>query len=238
MLKNLNNKNVLVIGGSSGIGFATAQMAHEAGAKVTLAARDALRLAEAADRIGGVLATREVDLRDDASVAALFDQAAPFDHVIVTASQVKIAPVRDLPLEDAFASFDSKFWGFYRVARHAAICEGGSLSVVSGYLANRPVAGRSLMVAINAALEGLTRGLALELAPVRVNALSPAMVQTEMWNGLSEADRQALFAKTAESYPAGVIGRPEDVAAQILLLAASPYATGTVVMLDGGASLI
>lgn len=238
MLKNLKDKRILVIGGSSGIGFATAQMAGDAGAEVTLAARDPERLAEAARRIGGAIATREVDLLDDASVAALFDASAPYDHVVVTASQVRIAPVRELPLEDAMASFDSKFWGFYRVARHAEIREGGSLSVVSGYLASRPVAGRSLMGAINGALEALTRGLALELAPVRVNALSPAMVRTEMWEGIPEADRAALFAKTAESYPAGVIGRPEDVAAQLLLLAASPYATGTVVMLDGGASLI
>lgn len=112
------------------------------------------------------------------------------------------------------------------------------MCVVSGYLASRPVAGRSLMVAINAALEALTRGLALELAPVRVNAVSPALVETEMWSGLDADARRTLFDNTAQSYPAGVIGRPEDIAAQILLLAATPYATGTVVMLDGGASLI
>ncbi len=238
MLKDLKDARVLVVGGSSGIGFATARMAHEAGARVTLAARSEEKLTQAAGRIGGDVDIRTVDICDEASVMTLFSGAAPYDHVVVTASEVRIAPVRELPLAAARDAFDSKFWGFYRVARHASVAEGGSLSVVSGYLASRPVAGRSLMVAINAALEALTRGLALEFAPVRVNAVSPALVETEMWSGLETEARRALFDRTAQSYPAGVTGRPEDIAAQILLLASTPYATGTVVMLDGGASLV
>jgi NAD(P)-dependent dehydrogenase (short-subunit alcohol dehydrogenase family) len=145
--------------------------------------------------------------------------------------------VRELPIETARAAFDSKFWGFYRVARAASIAPNGSLSVVSGFLASRPAAGRALMGAINAALENLVKGLALELKPVRVNAVSPGVTDTPMWGGLSDDARRAMFERVASTYPAGCVGRPEDIARQLLLLAATPYATGTVVVLDGGASI-
>jgi NAD(P)-dependent dehydrogenase (short-subunit alcohol dehydrogenase family) len=150
---------------------------------------------------------------------------------------VKIAAVRELPLETARASFESKFWGFYNVARAANITPGGSLTVIAGFLATRPAAGRALMGAINGALESLVQGLALELKPVRVNALSPGMVETEMWSGMTIETREAAFAKVRATYPAGCIGQPEDIARQILLLAATPFATGTIVTLDGGASI-
>ena len=234
---DFNGARILVIGGSSGIGQAVAAIAHKAGAAVTIASRTPDRLQAAAAEIGADVSTQIVDILDEASVQALFD-GPEYDHVVVTASAVRIAPVRELPLETAQLAFDSKFWGFYRVARHARIKAGGSLGVVSGYLATRPVAGRALMSAINASLEALTRGLALELKPVRVNAVSPAMVKTPMWAGLNDSDREALYARTAAGYPAGVIGQPGDVATQLLLLASLPYATGTVVMLDGGASLV
>ena len=141
-------------------------------------------------------------------------------------------------MPDALAAFDSKYWGFYRIARAARIASRGSLGVVAGFLATRPVAGRALMGSINAALEALVRGLALELKPVRVNAVSPALVDTEMWNGMATADRERMLAQASQTYPAGVVGMPDDVARQLLLLAATRYATGTIVTLDGGASLV
>lgn len=148
-----------------------------------------------------------------------------------------MAAVRDLPMQTARDAVDSKFWGFYRVARHANIRAGGSLSVVSGFLAKRPTASRALMGAINGGLESLVQGLALELKPVRVNAVSPALVRSEMWSSMDPEAREAMYQSTAANYPAGVIGQPEDIARQLLLLAATPYATGTIVTLDGGASI-
>lgn len=232
---DLSGSRVLVVGGSSGIGFATARLAAQLGASVVIASRSAERVANAAQAIGAE--GRVLDLTDNAAVEAFFEGAAPYDHVVVTGSEVRMAAVRDLPLDDAAAAMDSKFWGFYRLARAAAIKPGGSLGVVSGFLAHRPAAGRALMGAINAALEALVKGLALELKPVRVNAVSPAVTVTEMWSGLDEAARQAMFARVAASYPAGRPGEPDEIARQLLLLAATPYATGTVVVLDGGASI-
>lgn len=228
---------MLVIGGSSGIGLATARLAEQLGAAVTIASRSADKVAAAAIAIGPAVEARTLDLTSEASVEAFFSAEPAFDHVIVTGSQVSMAAVRDLSLESAYAAMNSKFWGFYRAARAAKITPGGSLSVVSGFLASRPAAGRALMGAINAGLEALVRGLALELKPVRVNAVSPAVVATEMWSGMDQAARAAMFERVSASYPAGRPGEPEEVARQLLLLAATGYATGTIVMLDGGASI-
>ncbi len=234
---DLAGQRVLVIGGSSGIGFATARLAAELGAAVTIASRSADKIAAAANAIGGAVEARTVDLTSDASVEAFFAGTDAYHHIIVTGSQVGMAAVRDLPQDTAYAAMDSKFWGFYRVARAAKIKPGGSLSVVSGFLASRPAAGRALMGAINAALEALVRGLALELKPVRVNAVSPAVVATEMWSGLSAEARGAMFDRVSAAYPAGRPGEPVEIARQLLLLAATGYATGTIVTLDGGASI-
>lgn len=231
---DFTTKEILVIGGSSGIGLATARLAQSLGGRVTIASRSPAKVAAAAKTLGAASAVLDVT---DTQMVETFLAAREWDHIVVTGSDVKMAAVKTLALPDATAAMDSKFWGFYRVARAARIRPGGSLSVVAGFLATRPAAGRALMGAINAALESLVRGLALELKPVRVNALSPAVVDTEMWHGLGEQARQAMLKTMAEKYPAGCIGTPEDIARMLLLLAATPYATGTVVTLDGGASL-
>ncbi|MBO9707349.1 MAG: SDR family oxidoreductase [Caulobacter sp.] len=234
---DFSGQRVLVIGGSSGIGLATAKLAVELGAVVTIASRSADKVSSAVRTIGSSVSGHALDLTNDMDVEAFFASASAFDHVVVTGSQVSIAAVRDLPLETAYAAVNSKFWGFYRVARAAKISPGGSLSVVSGFLASRPAAGRALMGAINAGLEALVRGLALELKPIRVNAVSPAVVRTEMWEGMPQEARAAMYARTSAAYPAGRVGEPQDIARQLLLLAATGYATGTIVMLDGGASI-
>jgi NAD(P)-dependent dehydrogenase (short-subunit alcohol dehydrogenase family) len=231
----LTNQKVLVIGGSTGIGFATAKLAKDLGADVTIGSRSDDNVRAATTGIGA--SGKVVDITSDDSVANFFADGTVWDHVIVTASQVKIAPVRDLPLDTARASFDSKFWGFYRVAKAASIKPGGSLGVLAGYLAKRPVAGRALMGAINGALESLVQGLALELKPVRVNAVSPGTVESTMWKDMTEEARQAMYDRVRATFPAGCVGQPDDIARQLLLLAATPFATGVIVTLDGGASI-
>jgi NAD(P)-dependent dehydrogenase (short-subunit alcohol dehydrogenase family) len=234
---DFSGQQVLVVGGTSGIGFATAKIATSLGAKVTVASRSQEKIEAAIGKLGRSASGKVLDVTNDAGVETFFSDGALYDHIIVTGSDVRIAAVRELPLTAAQASFDSKFWGFYRIAKAARIKPGGSLEVIAGFLATRPAAGRALMGAINGAIESLVQGLALELKPVRVNAVSPAMVDTEMWAGMSSETREATFAKLRQIYPAGVIGRPEDIARQLLLLAATPYATGTIVTLDGGASI-
>lgn len=229
---------VLVVGGSSGIGEATAQAFASEGAQVVIASRHQDKLDAAAARIGHGVATAVLDTTDDAAVEAYFAAAGSFDHIVVSAAQTPGGPVRALPLADAYAAMDSKFWGAYRVARAAKIAERGTLTLVSGFLSVRP-GEWVLQGAINAALEALGRGLALELAPdkVRVNTVSPGMIATPLWGGMPAAEREAMYARAAETLPARAMGHPEDIANAVLFLASTPYATGSTVLVDGGGAI-
>lgn len=132
---------------------------------------------------------------------------------------------------------ESKFWGAYRVARAARIKDEGSLTFVSGFLSVRPSTSSVLQGAINAALEALARGLALELAPIRVNAVSPGLIETPLWSKMPEDKRDAMFASAAERLPVRRIGQPEDIANAVLFLATTPFATGSTVRVDGGGAI-
>lgn len=234
---DFTGQRLLVLGGTSGIGLATARLAADLGAEVHVASRSAQKVRAAVELIGAGARGAVLDLTDAAAVEAFFANAPAWDHVVVTGSDVSMAAVRELPLAQARQAVESKYWGFYHVARFANLRPGGSLSVVAGFLASRPVASRALMGSINAALEALVKGLALELRPVRVNAVSPGVVMTEMWSGLTDEARQAMVDKVSASYPAGRPGEADEIARQLLLLAATGYATGVIVTLDGGASI-
>src|SRR5271170_4431338 len=172
MSDELQGARVLVVGGSSGIGLATAAAAAKAGASVTIASRSKPKLDAALAGIGGDARAVVLDTGDEAAVERFFANEAAWDHVIVSAAQTSSGPVRTLGLVEAKAAMESKFWGAYRVARAVKIREGGSLTLVSGLLSVRPSASSVLQGAINAALEALARGLALEFAPIRVNTVS------------------------------------------------------------------
>ena len=231
-LADLAGQRVLVIGGGSGIGLATAQCAAAQGARVTIAGRDAAKLAAAVATLGEDAAIASFDMTDAGQVESFFAGAPAFDHVVVTAAALHSGPVRELPLDKARAAFDSKFWGPYLVARFARIAGQGSLTLVSGAAARRPRAGRGAVAAASAAIEALTRVLAAELAPVRVNCVSPGLVDTPMLR----AARAAIA--PPPGLATGRIGRSEEIAFQILACAANPYMTGVIVDVDGGLSLI
>ncbi len=237
LFKTLRGQRVLVVGGSSGIGLATAAAALQLEADVTIASRSQPKIDAACAKLGSAVQGVVLDTGDEASVERIFAEATPFDHVVVTAAQVRMAPVRELPMDQAMAVMNSKFWGAYRVARAASINKEGSLTLVSGFLAQRPRKGAALVGAVNAGLDGLARGLALELAPVRVNAVSPGLVKTPIYDGMPDAARQAMFDAAAERLPVGHVGLPEHLALQIIACLLNPYMTGSVIYVDGGGLL-
>ncbi len=178
-----------------------------------------------------------LDILDADAAEAFFIDRAPFKHVVIAASSTKTSSVADLPLVDAKAAMESKFWGAYRVARFAKISEGGSLTFVSRVLARRPSAASVLQGAINAALEGLARGLALERAPTRVNTISPGLVDTPLHAGMADGARQAMFDKAIDRLPAHRVGQPADIASAILFVAGNSFVTGSTIIVDGGGSI-
>jgi NAD(P)-dependent dehydrogenase (short-subunit alcohol dehydrogenase family) len=236
-MNNFTEQKVLIVGGSSGIGAATARLFAALGANVTIASRSEKKLAAAAAEMGGAVRTVVLDTGDAAAVDAYFSDSGPFDHVVFSAAQTLSGPVRELPLADARAAMESKFWGTYRIARAARIANGGSLTLISGFLSIRPSKTAALQGAINAAIEALARGLALELSPVRVNAVSPGLVVTPLWSGMNERARQGMYDAAAAHLPARRVGRPEDIANAVIYLAATPYATGSTVLVDGGGAI-
>jgi NAD(P)-dependent dehydrogenase (short-subunit alcohol dehydrogenase family) len=229
----LAGKKVVVVGGSSGIGLATAELARREGADVIIASRNVDRLDAVAARFNAIAIP--ADVTSDESIADLFRRCGPVDHVVVTAAQLRTGPFKTVSMDDVRATMESKFWGAWRVARSADIRPGGSLTLVSGYLSIRPRPNSAIVSAANGAIESLARSLALELAPVRVNAVSPGIIDTPIRAAMPEEARRDLLARTAAGLPVGRVGVGEDIARQILAFMTIGFATGSIVYIDGGA---
>jgi NAD(P)-dependent dehydrogenase (short-subunit alcohol dehydrogenase family) len=229
----LTGKKVVVVGGSSGIGLATAELARREGADVIIASRNVDRLDAVANRLNAIAIP--ADVTSDDSIIDLFRRCGPVDHVVVTAAQLRSGPFKTVSMEDVRATMESKFWGAWRVARAADIRPGGSLTLVSGYLSIRPRPNAAIVGAANGALESLARSLALELAPVRVNAVSPGIIDTPIRAAMPEAARRDMLGKIAAALPVGRVGVGEDIAQQILTFMTNGFMTGSIVYLDGGA---
>jgi len=235
-MSGLQASRVVVLGGSSGIGLATAQAAAAAGAHVTIASRSAERLRAALDGLGPQAASHVLDVRQDAAMEAFF-VGAEWDHLVIASAETRTGGTRSLPMDDAYAAMDSKFWGAYRAARAARIRAGGSITLVAGGLAIKPSAEGVLQGAINAALESLGRGLALELAPVRVNTISPGLIETPLQTRLGAAAWQKRREQAIAHLPLHRVGQAEDIAQAILFLMTSPFTTGATLRVDGGSAI-
>jgi NAD(P)-dependent dehydrogenase (short-subunit alcohol dehydrogenase family) len=232
---HMKNTTVVVIGGLSGIGRAVAEQAAAAGARVIAAGRRA-----APPDFPSRIEAAYIDVANDASVDAFFSAIGPFDHLVVTAGPViASAKLQDLKVEQAIAAFNVKFFGQLRVAQQAArtIKPSGSITLTSGLLARKAVPGGLVKAAMNAATDIMGKTLAKELAPVRVNVVSPGMVKTGMWGEMSEADRQEMAARVGAGIPVGRVGQPADLAQAYLMLMRNGFMSGSVVDVDGGGLL-
>jgi NAD(P)-dependent dehydrogenase (short-subunit alcohol dehydrogenase family) len=233
----IEGQSVVIIGGSSGMGLAIAKKALDAGADVTIAGRSQAKLDEARQAITGDVTTHTVDVSEEQSVKTLFSKIGPFDHLVVPGSSVRTGSLRELSLADARASMDSKFWGQYLAARYAQIRSRGSITLFSGILSRRPSARLASLASINAAVEALGRALAVELAPIRVNVISPGTTDTPAYAGMPADVRAEMFAASAERTLVGRVGSPEDIASAALELMCNSFITGIVVDVDGGGLL-
>lgn len=234
------SQTVLIIGGTSGMGRDTAKLLASRGDAVIVAGRTQTRAQATARDIGGGAVGLEINLTDMDSIRAAAAATGPIDHLVLSAAALAYAPFRELAIDDARNVFEAKFWGYYRAVQvfGPLLPDTGSITFFSGVAADRPVPGTVAVTAVNAAVEGLTRSLAVELAPVRVNAVNPGMTDTEGWSRLPDDQKAAVFEQQAKSLPTGRIGRPEDLASTVLRLIDNGFTTGTIHHVDGGARLV
>lgn len=236
----LKDKKVVIIGGSSGIGLACAQAAAAMGAYVLIAGRSQERLLKALDEIDGEAEGHLLDVTREAEVAEFFTRLGTLDHLVTTAASGADGGFLTQPSAAVQEVFASKFWGQYHAARYAApsINPGGSITLFAGVASQKPVPGLVAYAAVNGAIEGLCRTLAVELAPLRVNVVSPGIVDTPAYAGMSEEARRAMFASLAGQLPVKRVGRPEDIAQAVIYLMQNGYTSGTVLNVDGGHRLV
>ena len=233
----LDGARILIVGGGSGIGFAVARAAKAEGSAVTLASTNADKLALAAQRLGGA-DTALLDITDETAVAAYFAGAGVFDHIVTTAGdwgKVRRGPFAEIDFGAAEALFRVRFWGAAILAKQGAksAAPGGSITLTSGMSAFRPQKGSVMATAMAGSVAHLTYGLAVELAPIRVNAVFPGGVATEIFTGLPPEMREVEEARFGKQ-PLPRIGEPAEVAQAYLYLMKGSYTTGQIIKVDGG----
>ncbi|QIE23953.1 Glucose 1-dehydrogenase [Caballeronia sp. SBC1] len=237
----LDGKKVIVLGGSSGIGFAVAEYALAEGANVVIASSHAGRVHAAVTALGTNAQGQALDLTDEHAIEAFFNATGSFDHLVFTAGDsLRLGEIAATDMSLARRAFDIRYWGALAAVKYGAphIAAGGSIVLTTGIAALRPRSGWAFGASICGAMEALTRALAVELAPLRVNAVSPGLVATNLWQNMSEEDRQAMYEQAGKHLPVGRVGEARDVAAAYLFLMESAFATGQTHVVDGGAVLV
>jgi NAD(P)-dependent dehydrogenase (short-subunit alcohol dehydrogenase family) len=240
-MSQLDSQKIVVLGGTSGIGLATARLVAAEGATVVVASSDPERLDAALADLPANAEGYALDVRREEEIRDLFERIGPFDHLAYTAGEsLPLGLIATTDLESARRAFEIRFWGAYAAVKHAAprLRPGGSIALSSGIASTRPQATWTVASSICGAVEALTRALAVELAPIRVNAVAPGVVRSNLWRDMSENDRSAMYASLAQALPARRAGEVGDVAETFLYLMRNGYSTGTVVTVDGGSVLV
>ncbi|PRH85538.1 short chain dehydrogenase [Labrys okinawensis] len=240
----LAGQKIIVVGGSSGIGLGVAKASLESGAEVVIVGRspDKLRAAEQSLDAGPQVRSVVADMTEEADLARLFSEAGAFDHLVSTAGTPPPGdPIERTDMAMVRRFVDNKLIGAVMLAKHAvtSLRRGGSMTFTSGINKDRPpVPGGAVVSAIAGSFSFFARALALELAPTRVNIVSPGWVDTPMWDEIVGAAKSDFFAGMAGRLPAGRIAAPADIAPAYLYLMSSAFTTGETIHIDGGHGLI
>jgi len=237
----LTGKRVVILGGTSGFGLATAQAAASEGAQVVIASSNQQRVNDALKTLPANAEGYTVDMGQEANVKAFFSKLGAFDHLVYTAGEnLSLLFVEDMDMEKARSFFTLRYWGALTAVKYAAplIKPGGSINLTSGTASRRPRKGWAIATSICGAMEALVRALAVELAPVRVNCVVPDVVRTNLWNGFPEAEREQFYKSVGDSLLVKRVGEPEDIAQAFVYLMKQQFGTGESLVIDGGALLV
>lgn len=239
-IKALAGKTVIVFGGSAGIGLATAKLAASEGASVIIVSSNQQRINQALEQLPADSQGFAIDLSKEENIRNFFDKTGQFDHLVYTAGEnLVVSDLDKIDFDKSCQFFNVRYWGALAAVKYGSpkMNAGGSVTLTSGTAGIRPMKGWSVAASICAAMHGLTRALAMELAPLRVNCVTPDLVKTDLWGNIPEADKEALFNNFAESLPVKHVALPEEIAQTYLYLIKQTYSTGQCVTVDGGGVL-
>lgn len=237
---SLRGKTVVVIGGTSGMGHAVARAALDEGANVVIGSSNAQKVAQVSERLGAGARGETINVREEADVASFFERLGPFDHLVFTAGDwaplFVLRPIVDLDIEEVHALFAVRFWGAVAAIKHAArtIAADGSITLTGGVLARRPAKAQAMTGAMVGAVEYLAQALAVELAPVRVNVVSPGVIHTEIRDGIPEEQLREM----TKHQPLARAGEASEAAKAFLYSMSGGFTTGQVLTVDGGWTLV
>lgn len=238
---SFKGKRVVILGGTSGIGFATAEAAAREGAYLVVVSSKKEKVDRAVSRLPEGTEGYAVDLTNEEQVRKFFSNIGEFDHLVFTAGDpMMIENLDTTDVETAQQLFNLRYWGAFMAAKYGSrnIRRGGSITLTSGVAGARPQKGVTVAASICGAVESLTRALAVELSPLRVNTVCFGIMRTEFWNDVPEEHRNTMYENVGESLPVGRIGEPEDGAEAFLYLMRENYSTGQIVVVDGGSTLV
>ena len=235
------NKQVVIVGGSSGIGLAVAEEAASQGADVVIVSSSAERVQEAIKSIGGEARGHAVDVSDEKAVGSFFTNLGGFDHLVFTAGDnLQLNELAKTDLKQARRAFELRYWSALATVKYGSpqIRKGGSVVLTTGVAGRRPHSGWVIAASVCGTIEALTRALAIELAPIRVNAVSPGVVRTNLWQNMSSEEREQLFESVGKRLPVGRVGEAHDIAQAYLFLMQEGFGTGQTLVVDGGTVLV
>ena len=237
----LEHKRVVIVGGSSGIGLAVAEEVALQGAEVVIVSSNAARVQEAIKSIGGEARGEAVDVSDEKAVEIFFTNLGAFDHLVFTAGDsLQLHELAETDLKQARGAFELRYWSALATVKYGSrqIRKGGSIVLTTGVAGRRPHSGWVIAASVCGTIEALTRALAIELAPIRVNAVSPGVVRTNLWQNMSSSEREQFFESVGKRLPVGRVGEAHDIAQAYLFLMREGFGTGQTVVVDGGAVLV
>ncbi|QEC78541.1 SDR family oxidoreductase [Mucilaginibacter ginsenosidivorax] len=238
---NLQGKKVIILGGSSGIGLATAKAAAKDGANVLIVSSNQQKIGEALKVLPSGTEGQAVDLSKEENIRDFFNKAGHFDHLVYCAGEnLTLNTIDATNIAQARDFFTLRFWGPFAAVKYGApfINACGSISLTSGTASARPGAGWSVASSICGAMEGFVRAMAVELAPVRVNCVVPGVIKTPLWDSMPEADRENLYKGVGDALLVKRVGEAEDVAEGFIYLMKQKHGTGQSLLIDGGTVLV
>ncbi len=239
----LSGKRVVIVGGTSGIGFAVAEAAVAQGAHVVVASSQAENVEKAVQRLGNGASGFTINVTDEANVDAAFSNLGAFDHLVFTAGDwggARRGTFAESDFTAAQAIFGVRFWGALRVVKHALkwLAQDGSITLTNGMIAHRPAKGAVMSSAMAGGVEHAALALSVELAPIRVNMVCPGYIRTDVWASMPPEQREKFLGDATARQPLPRAGLPSEVAEAYIYLMRGGYTTGQVMRLDGGWSMV